>query len=135
MSMFFGLKAKDSGLKSSTSSSNDLSAASNRGKITERSKVVSESDDPLAFRPSEGSNIKVENLTIRLHDEARILNGLISASRKQATGSIYSAVVDLGKTGTLGIGVKDLTDGILAVSLLKRENGQPGAGEEAGMST
>eukprot|EP01034_Spumella_vulgaris_P023345 gene23345-29558_t len=35
--------------------------------------------------------------------------------------------------GTLGIGVKDLTDNILAVSMLKRENNQPGPGEEAGI--
>ena len=42
-------------------------------------------------------------------------------------------VVDLSKTGTLGIGVKDLPESVLAVSMLKRENGCPGAGEEAGM--
>eukprot|EP01034_Spumella_vulgaris_P037245 gene37245-45957_t len=34
--------------------------------------------------------------------------------------------------GTLGIGVTDLSDNILAVSMLKRENNQPGPGEEAG---
>lgn len=82
--------------------------------------------DPVLF-------VTKENLSIRKEDEARIVAALHSAARKQSTGSIYSVVVDLGKTGTLGIGVKDLQDHVLAVSMLKRENCCPGAGEDAGM--
>lgn len=73
------------------------------------------------------------NLTIRQEDEARIINGLQKAAKKQATGSIYSVIVDISKTGTLDIGVKDLPENLLAVSLLKRENDRPGAAEEAGV--
>jgi hypothetical protein len=53
--------------------------------------------------------------------------------KKQTTGSIYSVVVDVSRSGTLDIGVKDLADNILAVSLLKRKDDQPGSGEEAGI--
>jgi hypothetical protein len=72
------------------------------------------------------------NLTIRKDDEVRIVDSLHSAAKKQTTGAIYSVVVDLGKTGSLGIGVKDLADNVLAVSMLKRENCSPGPGEDAG---
>jgi hypothetical protein len=74
-----------------------------------------------------------ENLTIRKEDEARVVASMHNAARKQTSGSIYSVVVDISRTGTLGIGVKDLTDQVLAVSMLKRENGIPGAGELAGI--
>ena len=103
-----------------------------------RSKVIFQQEDPLSQiseMPDSMPEVKVkkENLTIRLEDEVRIVTGMHSAAKKQTTGSIYSVVVDISKTGTLGIGVKDLSDNILAVSMLKRENGMPGPGEEAGM--
>ena len=77
--------------------------------------------------------VKKENLSIRKEDEMRVVRSLQDASKKQTTGSIYSVIVDISKSGTLGIGVKDLSDSILAVSLLKRKNDMPGAGEEAGI--
>lgn len=77
--------------------------------------------------------LKKANLTIRLEDEARIIGSIHDASKKLTTGAIYSVVVDISKTGTLDIGVKDLNENVLAVSLLKRENDRPGAGEAAGM--
>lgn len=80
----------------------------------------------------EVTKVKKENLTIRQEDEVRIVTGMHSAAKKQTTGSIYSVVVDISRTGTMSIGVKDLSDNILAVSMLKRENGMPGPGEEAG---
>jgi hypothetical protein len=97
-------------------------------------------EDPLSRLPNAINDnvyenlpkIKKENLTIRLEDEARIVAGMSSAAKKQTTGAIFSVVVDISKMGTLGIGVKDLSDNILAVSMLKRENNQPGPGEEAG---
>lgn len=106
------------------------------GSKTERSKVVTQEEDPLS-KASNGlyehyPKVKKENLTIRLEDEIRIVAAMSSAAKKQTTGSIFSVVVDISKTGTLGIGVKDLNDNILAVSMLKRENNQPGPGEEAG---
>jgi hypothetical protein len=76
---------------------------------------------------------KKANLSIRFEDESRIIAGLQTAVKKQSTGSIYSVVVDITKTGALDIGVKDLTDTLLAVSLLKRKDNMPGAGEEAGI--
>ena len=76
---------------------------------------------------------KKANLSIRLEDETRIVAGLQSAVKKQTSGSIYSVVVDVSKSGTLDIGVKDLADNLLAVSLLKRKDDKPGAGEEAGI--
>lgn len=107
-----------------------------RYSVKERLKVISETDDPLSEKVLSSYEpvltITKENLTIRRDDEARIVTALHSASKKQTTGSIYSVVVDLSKTGTLGIGVKDLTDHVLAVSMLKRENCTPGAGEDAG---
>ncbi len=104
-------------------------------KNPERSKVVFQEEDPLSktadvYEPA--PKVKKENLTIRVEDEIRIVAGMNSAAKKQTTGSIFSVVVDISKTGTLGIGVKDLSDNILAVSMLKREDNQPGPGEEAG---
>eukprot|EP01035_Chromulina_nebulosa_P022404 gene22404-29010_t len=68
------------------------------------------------------STVKKECLSIRVEDEVRIVNSLASAAKKQATGSVFSIKVDISKTGTLGIGVKDLAESTLTVSLLKREN-------------
>jgi hypothetical protein len=106
-------------------------------RATERQKVSSEADDPLAQKVADDYDpvqfVTKENLSIRKEDETRIVAALHNAAKKQCTGSIYSVVVDLGKTGTLGIGVKDLPDHVLAVSMLKRENCCPGAGEDAGV--
>lgn len=111
--------------------------SSSRYSVKERLKVTTDTEDPLSqvMLNSYEPVIKItkENLTIRKEDEARVVAGLRSAAKKQTTGAIYSVVVDLSKTGTLGIGVKDLPESVLAVSMLKRENGCPGAGEEAGM--
>jgi hypothetical protein len=76
---------------------------------------------------------KKANLTIRLEDEARIISSIHDASKRLTSGSIYSVVVDVSETGTLDIGVKDLNENVLAVSLLKRHNDRPGAGEAAGI--
>lgn len=107
-----------------------------RYSVKERQKVTSETEDPLSEKMLNSYDPVLfkrnENLSIRKEDEARIVAGLHSAAKKQSTGSIYSVVVDLSKTGTLGIGVKDLADHVLAVSMLKRENCSPGAGEDAG---
>ena len=124
---------------STSSSTVDRRVAATSVRITApaRSKIVSDNDDPLSKKmldTYEQNSVRItkENLTIRKEDEARIVAALHNAARKQTTGSIYSVVVDLGKTGTLGIGVKDLADSILSVSMLKRENCCPGAGEDAG---
>ena len=127
-----------------TSSSSQIQTASvlekrtpsSRLSVKQRSKVLSDTEDPLSRLMLDSYDpvmrVTKENLTIRKDDEAKIVAGLHNAAKKQATGSIYSVVVDLGKTGTLGIGVKDLADNVLAVSMLKRENCCPGAGEDAG---
>ena len=75
---------------------------------------------------------KKANLTIRPEEETRVVLALQKAAKKQATGSLFSVVVDISKNGTLDIGVKDLPENLLVVSLLKRGNGIPGAAEEAG---
>lgn len=85
---------------------------------------------PLSVKPHK---TKTESLTIRGEDEVRISEALANAAKKQTTGAIYSLKIDVRKSGTLGIGVKDLCDKLLAVSMLKRANGQPGAGEAAGI--
>ena len=76
---------------------------------------------------------KSESLTIRPEDEVRISQALANAAKKLSTGSIFSVKIDTGKSGVLGIGVKDLHDKLLAVSMLKRTSGQPGSGESAGI--
>ncbi len=124
----------------SSEKSNNRSSVRLGSKTSERSKVMFQEEDPLSRLSNANSDnayenlpkIKKENLTIRLEDEARIVAGMSSAAKKQTTGAIFSVVVDISKMGTLGIGVKDLSDNILAVSMLKRENNQPGPGEEAG---
>lgn len=83
--------------------------------------------------PTTASKRKTESLTIRVEDEVRIGAALANAAKKQMTGSIFSIKIDIYKSGTLGIGVKDLPDNMLGVSMLKRANGQPGAGELAGI--
>lgn len=105
-------------------------------KGSDKQRVAFEEGDDNASRSSigniDGVKPKKANLSIRLEDEARIIASLHNAAKKQTTGSIYSVIVDLSRTGTLDIGVKDLSDNILVVSLLKRHNDRPGAGEEAG---
>ena len=76
---------------------------------------------------------RFENLTIRQSDEVRIVAAVGNVSKKIGSGSIYSVKVDLSRTGTLCIGVKDLPGNLLAVSMLKRVNGVKGAGEVAGV--
>ena len=44
--------------------------------------------------------------------------------KKKTSGSFYSVTVQLLNSGKMGIGVKDLADNILAVSMLKRPNGK-----------
>ena len=81
-----------------------------------------------------GSGNKVESLSIRAEDETRILAAIGTAIKKQSSGIVFSIKVDISKTGSLGIGVKDLGDkSVLAVSMLKRNNGMPGGGELAGI--
>lgn len=58
---------------------------------------------------------------------------MTNAAKRQTTGAVFSVRADISKTGTLGIGVKDLADNVLAVSMLKRVGGLPGAGEQAGI--
>ena len=93
---------------------------------------LSSSPPPLQAHTDVAGKTRKANLTIRLEDETRIVNSLQDAGKKLTTGSLYSVVVDIGRNGTMDIGVKDLADNILAVSLLKRENNIPGAGEVAG---
>lgn len=116
------------------------SNSTNRGsvRVPERERVVFKEEDPLSKSPVPPSDVpegvlKTENLTIRLDDEIRIVSAMQLAAKKQTTGSIYSVKVDISKKGSLGVGVKDLSDSILAISLLKRENGALGPGESAGL--
>jgi len=135
LGVFTGSSAPTANQTATASSSVDKRASS-RLSVKVRSKVTSETEDPLSKTMLDSYDpvlrVTKENLTIRKDDEARIVAGLHSAARKQTTGAIYSVVVDLGKTGSLGIGVKDLADNILAVSMLKRQNCCPGPGEDAG---
>ena len=76
---------------------------------------------PVSPRPSlTKPKTKTESLTIRVEDEVRISEALANAAKKQTTGAIYSIKIDVRRSGTLGIGVKDLHDKLLAVSMLKR---------------
>lgn len=113
------------------------SSGGNKSTAPARSKVLSELEDPLSqsvlFNSDYIPTKRVENLTIKKEDEIRIVASLYNAARKQTTGSIYSIVVDIGSSGALNIGVKDFKENILAVSMLKRENNCPGAGELAGI--
>eukprot|EP01038_Epipyxis_sp_PR26KG_P007258 gene7258-9895_t len=102
-------------------------------KSSNKLKLAPTEMDPLSINNHKQDRIILENLTIRTEDEIRIVSAMNKAVKKQTTGSLYSVKVDIGRTGTLGIGVKDLSENILAVSMLKRENGRPGAGEEAGI--
>jgi hypothetical protein len=129
----------------SSSTTNDISTGSpvdqadqhKHGK-SNRARVAFQAEDPIDNKlgnPKQSESLTVAkkaNLTIRLEDEARIIGSIHDAGKKITTGSIFSILVDISKTGTLDIGVKDLNDNVLAVSLLKRENDKPGAGEAAG---
>ena len=65
-----------------------------------------------------------ESLTIRTEDESRIVSAMADASKKKTSGAFYSISVPLLSNGKMGIGVKDLSNNILAVSMLKRPNGE-----------
>lgn len=105
--------------------------------------VAFDGSDPLSetksVKSEESSSLtppsmsKKASLTIRLEDEVRIVASIHDAAKRLTSGSIYSIIVDISKSGTLDIGVKDLNENVLAVSLLKRENDKPGAGEAAGI--
>ena len=111
------------------------------------SKLNSPSDDPLSKESINLNNndtnsigittsvtkIKTESLTIRLSDELRIVNAMNDAAKCKTSGTIFSVRVDLSKATSLCIGVKDLPDKLLAVSMLKRINGVIGPVETAGM--
>eukprot|EP01031_Cornospumella_fuschlensis_P038092 gene38092-46287_t len=104
--------------------------------MSERQRVITEQDDPLKAdvaisvpKPS-----KKASLSIKLEDEVRIVKALHDAAKKKTSGRIFSVIVDLSQyPHNLSIGVKDLTDQILCVSLLKRSDDMPGAGEQAGI--
>ena len=65
-----------------------------------------------------------ESLTIRAEDESRIVSAMSDASKKKTSGSFYSVAIQLLPSGKMGIGVKDLANDILAISMLKRPNGK-----------
>jgi hypothetical protein len=89
--------------------------------------------------PSPSHLNKQENLTIRQTDEIRIVSAVTHASTQKlghnSLGSIFSVKVDLSQTDnhTLSIGIKDLPNNLLCVSMLKRVNGRKGPGELAGV--
>ena len=103
----------------------------------ERSRVTSESEDPLSssakaeYVPKAPS--KSESLTLKVSDESRIVNSIADAAKKKKTGSLYSVAINFSLWGTIGLGVKNLSNNFLVVSMLKRQNGQLGPGEAAGV--
>jgi hypothetical protein len=76
---------------------------------------------------------KIHQFVIKADGGERIKNAIIKAVKKQATISLYSLKVDMSKTTNLGIGIKDISENLLVVSMLKRENGFNGPAEEAGI--
>jgi hypothetical protein len=101
----------------------------------ERMKVTQDNEDPLspAADFTSNSSVTTESLVIKLADEVRIVAAMANAAKRQTTGSLFNVKVELSKSGALGIGVKDLSGNLLAVSMLKRTNGHLGAGESAGV--
>jgi hypothetical protein len=108
-------------------------AAPSSASLPQAARQAVTGDDPLSAPNFEAPKIRTESLTIRQSDESRIVSAMATASKKQTTGAVFSVKVDLGHSGALGIGVKDLSGNMLAVSMLKRANGEPGAGEAAGV--
>lgn len=96
--------------------------ARKRGSMTGSRQRVVDSEDPLQLFPAPSSpgvasgssdayssgSVKRESLSIRPEDEMRIVDALNDAAKKQTTGAIYSIKVDISKTGTLGIGNRNL---------------------------
>ena len=82
---------------------------------------------------SDKTKIKYESLTIRLADELRIVGAMVDAAKKKTVGVIYSVRIDISNVSSLGIGVKDLQDKLLAISMLKRVDGVKGPVESAGV--
>ncbi len=72
-------------------------------------------------------------------ESEKLITYIKEAAKKLITGSVYSVKVDISKpsvVGALGLGVKDLSDKLVVVSLLKRTddlNPEIGAGELAGI--
>ena len=58
---------------------------------------------------------------------------MADAAKKKTSGVIFTVRVDTKMSASLGIGVKDLQDKLLTVSMLKRVNGVPGPVEQAGV--
>lgn len=99
---------------------------------------VSSKDDPLTVTShyeaaTTAVKDKTECLTIKTADETRIVSAMNDVSKNKTQGIIFSVKVDISKVSSLGIGVKDLPDTLLAISMLKRVNGKLGPVESAGM--
>jgi hypothetical protein len=91
-------------------------------------------NSPRASSATSTRTSYVENITLRPADEIRIEQAMMNADKKQSTGSVFSVRINIEKSrGVLGIGVKDLSNGILTVSMLKRKDSLPGPGESAGL--
>lgn len=106
-------------------------------KKSERFKVTTE-DDPLSglskvTLADPSPTVTMECLSIRLADEVRIVSAMVDAAKKKTSGSIFSVKIDISRVTSLSIGVKDLQDSMLVVSMVKRSNGFPGAVEQAGV--
>jgi hypothetical protein len=93
---------------------------------------VNDKSDPLAATGAE-KVVKSETLVLRSTDEVRVSAAMVDASKKKKTGSIFSVNIDISSSSTLGLGVKNLKDSILTVSMLKRKNGVLGLAESAGI--
>ena len=92
-----------------------------------------ETVDRVSNSSGSPTKLKYESLTIRLSDEIRIVQSMTDAAKKKTSGVIFTVKVNINGAKSLGIGVKDLQDKIVAVSMLKRVNSAPGSVEVAGI--
>jgi hypothetical protein len=101
--------------------------------VSQRVKIDDNSDPLKNLTPIDSQSVKSETLILRTSDELRVAAAMADAAKKKKTGSLFSLRVEIPPGGTLGLGVKNLKDSILAVSMLKRKNGMLGPAESAGI--
>jgi len=79
--------------------------------------------------------LKSHSLRLCAAEEARIIKAVFDASRGREVGNVFSVCIPVNdkENQGLGVGVKVISGRMLAISVLLRPGGTPGAAENAGL--
>jgi hypothetical protein len=105
-------------------------ASAQEGRQSEDEGKINGQSDALSGMVVRKENSKSTDLCLRFSEETQCENAMFKASKKLATGSIFTVRIDLNESrGLLGIGVKELQLKMLTVIMLKRRSVASEGGE------